>query len=85
MKYQLEDRIFINEAGNQVKYKRVVVTGYLNGNLEQIELPISKDQAILYRAMESGSEPEITRRNGGEVDKERKSANTNNESTNWLD
>lgn len=84
MQYQVEDRIFINDSGNQVKYKRLVVTGYLNGNLETIELPISKEQALIYRAM-SNTAPEVTTRQGGEVDTTRKPAGSSNEDEgSWL-
>lgn len=85
MNYQVEDRVFINEAGNQVKYKRLVIQGYLNGNLETIELPISKEQALIYRAM-SSDRPEVTTRQGGAVDTTRKPAEASNEeSGSWLD
>lgn len=58
MQYQIEDRVFINEAGNQVKYKRLVVTGFLAGEVQTLELPISKDQAVIYNAMKADS-PEV--------------------------
>ena len=58
MQYQVEDRIFTNEAGNQIKYKRLVITGYTDDGVETIELPISKDQATIYRLMSRSAKPE---------------------------
>lgn len=57
--YDIEDRIFINEQGNKLNYKRLVITGYLNGNLETIELPIKKEQAIIYNAMRGSEAPTV--------------------------
>lgn len=69
MQYQIEDKVFVNDSGNQVKYKRLVITGYLNGNIETIELPISKEQAIIYKAMTS-DKPEIYSRKSTSDEKE---------------
>lgn len=84
MNYNIEDRIFVNDSGNQVKYKRLVIQGYLNGNLETIELPISKDQALIYKAMQ-GQGPEVTTKSGGYVDIEKKPASNEEPQGSWLD
>ena len=72
MQYSVEDRIFVNDSGNQVKYKRLVVRGYLNGTIHEMELPISRDQATIYQLMAQSDKPEVTTHNGGHVDVERK-------------
>lgn len=51
MQHNVEDMSFINDSGTKVNYKRLVVTGYLDGAIERIELPISKDQATIYSIM----------------------------------
>ena len=75
MQYAIEDKIFINDKGDQVKYKRLVVTGYLNGQIETIELPISRDQATIYNAMKSEA-PTVEVKKGGEVETKRTSNNS---------
>jgi len=71
MQYTIEDKIFINDAGNSVNYKRFVIKGWAGGELQTIELPISKDQAVIYKLLQSES-PSVTTSKGGEVDVTRK-------------
>lgn len=80
MRYEVVDKIFINEAGNQVNYKRLAIQGYLNGNLETIELPISKEQVVIYNAM-SGDAPEVRTSRGGNVEV----GHSSNDDKGWLD
>lgn len=71
MQYEVEDRIFTNEAGNQIKYKRLVITGYTDDGIETIELPISKDQATIYRLMKGKNKPtENSRRANAEEEED---------------
>lgn len=72
MQYSIEDKIFINDAGNSVNYKRFVIKGWAGGELQTIELPISKDQAVIYKLLQSEA-PSVMTSKGGEVDVTRKS------------
>lgn len=81
MKYEIEDKIFINDAGNQINYKRLVITGYLNGTLEKIELPINREQAVIYKAMQAQGY-EVATSKGGAVDVTKKSQASNDDD--WL-
>lgn len=80
MRYEVVDKIFVNDAGNNVNYKRLAIQGYLNGTLETIELPISKEQAVIYKAM-SADAPEVRSSRGGDVEVSRSS----NDDKGWLD
>lgn len=71
MQYDIEDKIFINDAGNSVNYKRFVIKGWAGGELQTIELPISKDQAVIYKLLQSEA-PSVVTSKGGEVDVTRK-------------
>lgn len=75
MQYDVEDKIFVNEAGNQIKYKRLVITGYLDGEIEKMELPISRDQATIYKLMKSQGHT-VEAKKGGQVETKRSSDNS---------
>lgn len=71
MQYTIEDKIFINDAGNSVNYKRFVIKGWAGGELQTIELPLSKDQAVIYKLLQAEA-PSVVTSKGGEVDVSRK-------------
>lgn len=60
LQHTIEDRTFIGDTGNTIKYKRLVVRGFLAGEFHEIELPISKDQATLYNLLANSKEEEVS-------------------------
>lgn len=70
MQYQVEDRSFINDSGNKVEYKRLVITGYADGEIQSIELSISKDQATIYKIMQASHVPVSTSRKANKAEEE---------------
>lgn len=44
---KIEDRSFVNDNGELIKFKRLVVRGVIQGEIQAVELPINKEQALL--------------------------------------
>jgi hypothetical protein len=73
---QIVNREFTNESGSTIPYKRVEISGYINGERVAVELGATRpDLTILGMILNSTEEaPTTTVTSGGEVSTDRKSS-----------
>lgn len=51
------DKIFVNEEGREIPYKRLSVSGVINGEVNTLEIKVTSTEAMLMEMLLKGDQP----------------------------